>query len=862
MISLPVLSRTVLRLSLLVFCSTAAIGAELTQEQVAAAKQATGLLISANGSGTAFCVSDTGLFITANHIVAAAKKESLAIVIDPAGKNEKKYPVRVLRRVPDTDLAVVKADLDRKMTVLKLGDDDGLFETQPLFAFGYPFGTALATDAKSYPSISVNFGRVTSLRKKGNVLEAIQLDAQLNPGNSGGPVLDDRGNVVGIVSSGVVASGVNFATPVSLLKKAIDAPMISVEAPSVKFEKRFDPAEFVIAADWIMPPTVEPVVSIEVTSEGQSRRATAAKGNDGKYRVSIAPLMPKATNTKAKLQITVDFASGRVSGSIDDFPVAIAGKPKPLAEIRTIEHAMADGPYTVDGSANSALPELAELTIDVGGMMLKVDGQKAKRIEISPPSQDLETISYNAVVAAGSSGAVLASNKGTISVGSAPAAVATPSKLQGGAVISEMRSIALPSAADDVVSAGDGRLLIFHLKDVKKLAIFDVIDLKIRGYVSLDEEPALFAGGSRHLVVAYPTKNIIQRFSLQTFEREKTANSPFEQMTGLVMGYQSPRWALFVAGGGTVFDPGFRMFDVDKMEAGASSKDDNQFSQLGAGSGRNFVVRASGDGRTYGVFRPMISPTGFSVVSFRNNQLSLFYEHVSPGVLVPNADGSMIFSGQQGVYTPRYVSILSMNGNWHEGTSLLPSYHPMYFFAVPYGERSSSGKKTPPRTIAIYAGRSNQPLVNLPDAFEEMQEKSSTGSSRSDKDPITMDKRYHFYPQLNLFLTIPPTNDKIVARPIDVRKVLSDKGIDYLYVTSVPPAVRTSEAVQFRLEAASKAGGVTYSLQSGPSGLKISTNGTVDWVAPSKVGEETVIVALKDALGNEVLHTFQIVITN
>ena len=72
----------------------------------------------------------------------------------------------------------------------------------------------LASD-KGYPSVSVNTGTITALRKKGGKLSAIQLDASVNPGNSGGPVVDKTGKPIGIVVSGMLLARLNFAIPVS-----------------------------------------------------------------------------------------------------------------------------------------------------------------------------------------------------------------------------------------------------------------------------------------------------------------------------------------------------------------------------------------------------------------------------------------------------------------------------------------------------------------------------------------------------------------------------------------------------------------------------------------------------------------------
>ncbi|MEI9895522.1 MAG: hypothetical protein WDN28_16925 [Chthoniobacter sp.] len=166
-------------------------------------------------------------------------------------------------------------------------------------------------------------------------------------------------------------------------------------------------------------------------------------------------------------------------------------------------------------------------------------------------------------------------------------------------------------------------------------------------------------------------------------------------------------------------------------------------------------------------------------------------------------------------------------------------------------------KKKNAGAIGIYWTGASQPLLLTPGGFPEMQAgKKEPGRST---DPLTLDKRYHFFPQLNLFLTIPPTNDKIVARAFNIRQLLDEKGIDYLYVTSFPPLGKVSASYHYQLEVASHAGSITYALQAGPSGLTISKDGRVEWKPPAQPADETVIVSLKDASGQELLHSFHVV---
>jgi len=171
MVYSPGIRAALLSLAALLFFSHAPVRAELTQEQVKAAKAATGFVITGEGSGTAFCISESGIFVTCYHVVAEAGN-NISIIVSPAGKQEKRYPATVVKLLPDANLAILQVRVDPPASVLKLGDDSNLYETEALYAFGYPFGKMLAADEKSNPSISVNVGRVTALRMKGTALDA------------------------------------------------------------------------------------------------------------------------------------------------------------------------------------------------------------------------------------------------------------------------------------------------------------------------------------------------------------------------------------------------------------------------------------------------------------------------------------------------------------------------------------------------------------------------------------------------------------------------------------------------------------------------------------------------------------------
>ena len=108
---------------------------------------------------------------------------------------------------------------------------------QDIFVAGYPFGAAISS------SVKVTKGIVSSLSGIGNNYSNMQIDASLQPGNSGGPILDQNGNVVGVAVAkldlavvmeefGVVPENTNFGIKSSILKNFLESNGILIKEPS------------------------------------------------------------------------------------------------------------------------------------------------------------------------------------------------------------------------------------------------------------------------------------------------------------------------------------------------------------------------------------------------------------------------------------------------------------------------------------------------------------------------------------------------------------------------------------------------------------------------------------------------------
>src|SRR5205814_1611254 len=132
------------------------------------------------------------------HVLADAPLAA-KIIVHPGQPDEVVLKPEAAFRDGEEDLVVLVTAPSPKLSALRMGESASLKETDPITAFGFPFGDALAVGGQKHPSVSVSTGKVTAVRKddKGHVV-AIQVDASLNPGNSGGPILDANGELIGV----------------------------------------------------------------------------------------------------------------------------------------------------------------------------------------------------------------------------------------------------------------------------------------------------------------------------------------------------------------------------------------------------------------------------------------------------------------------------------------------------------------------------------------------------------------------------------------------------------------------------------------------------------------------------------------
>ncbi len=173
--------------------------------------------VPVEGAGSGFVIDPKGYILTNYHVVADAEKIEVLLGDQRA---QTRYSAKFIGADQRNDVALLKIDpKGAQLAALPLGDSSALQVGQKVLAIGNPFGfqSTLTTGVVSALGRTVQTGQNTFIE------DAIQTDASINRGNSGGPLLDTRGQVIGINSAIYsptgTAAGVGFAIPINLAKR-------------------------------------------------------------------------------------------------------------------------------------------------------------------------------------------------------------------------------------------------------------------------------------------------------------------------------------------------------------------------------------------------------------------------------------------------------------------------------------------------------------------------------------------------------------------------------------------------------------------------------------------------------------------
>ena len=170
------------------------------------AKGAQAQVLGSRGSG--FIIDPKGYILTAHHVIDKAKEIEIRLA------DGQRLPAQIVAADGQLDVAILKIPTEKELTVLSFGDSNSLRVGDLAVVFGYPFGREssmnlgiISRSGRTYPE-SASF-------------DYIQTDAGAYPGGSGGPLLNSKGNVIGMITMASERGNMGFATPINVIKRVL-----------------------------------------------------------------------------------------------------------------------------------------------------------------------------------------------------------------------------------------------------------------------------------------------------------------------------------------------------------------------------------------------------------------------------------------------------------------------------------------------------------------------------------------------------------------------------------------------------------------------------------------------------------------
>jgi hypothetical protein len=716
------------------------------------------------GYASAFCIHPSGLFLTNDH----AAQGDIALILNPGRKEAKTYSAKVIRRDKELDLALLRIEGVRDLPALRLASDENLSELMEVVAFGFPFGTALAPEREGYPAVSVNAGSITSLRYKDDRLYRIQLDVVLNPGNSGGPVLDRKGKVVGVVVAGVQGSGVNFAIPVSAVARFVGRPDVEFDPPPLSPANIHKPVRFEAQVLPMLPSAAPFTVELVLKPAGGREQTYPMAAVQDKYCVTAMPL--PAPPGPWTLRLLAQFKNGWLNATVADRAIKVGEREVKLSEVRSIRLTPKPSVRLHDGrTVEGGLTGLDGVPVQLGGQSLRVDLARATEVKFAP-AVETDQIWYTLLVRQGNK-EIFRKTESLIVEGllPTPMAEAGPTGIKGPALEGNhvVRKLAAPVA--DVAVGGAGRYLILHLPSLQKLAVFDVTAAQVIGYIPAKDSSPRFAAGLEDVVVLLPGAGVIERWSLKSLEREVSTALPIRGVIKSVAMGSASRGPLLIhwaKGMQELSQAAFALLNVERMQL--LEREIKVYPALGS-SYRDLVhLRASANGKVFGMWCTSHTPSGVGVIVASDAGVQSYYAHWSAGHVLPSPDGKTLFT-RSGMCAPE----VTLTGSQQRGDPALPACSGDYYLslqpAINPGQGRPSplirqpGNSQPNRPAADAAGSltiraldKDKPIATLPNL-----DLPAPGEEWI-KNDFTFDKRVHLIPEARLIITIPASNDRLV----------------------------------------------------------------------------------------------------
>lgn len=281
-------------------------------------RQQTGTEKQEVGSGTGFIVSEDGMVVTNKHVAYDDKAEYMAIMA-----NGKEYPIKILAKDPVQDLAIMKIQSSEKFKPLTLGNADDIQVGQTVIAIGNALG-----EFENTVSVGVISGLGRTVVASGGTFgsetleDIIQTDAAINHGNSGGPLLNLKGEVIGI-NTAIASTGQSIGFAISIDKAKKDVEQVKTLG---KISYPFVGVRYVLVDETVAK---EKKLSVDYG-------ALVIRGNDGE--AAISPDSPAETAGIQENDIILEMGGEKITERNSLSKIISKYNPKQAVDLKILRN--------------------------------------------------------------------------------------------------------------------------------------------------------------------------------------------------------------------------------------------------------------------------------------------------------------------------------------------------------------------------------------------------------------------------------------------------------------------------------------------------------------------------------------------
>lgn len=396
-------------------------------------------------------------------------------------------------------------------------------------------------------------------------------------------------------------------------------------------------------------------------------------------------------------------------------------------------------------------------------------------------------------------------------------------------------TIQLPAEFSDVVEGGGGRFLIFYLKPLNQLAIFDVSAARVVKYLPLDSEDVAFAASADKLLIVARDKAFIRRYDLLTFKQELTKPLPEPDIFYRIAMGSASNGPFLLRSGEDQLPKQWVLYDLATLEPNGIKVEADRFDVRG---GPNLLLRASANGRVF-TLRDLHNAASLVV---NQNTARKFKNTFSGGYPIPSADGKTIYHNRR-VYN----------------SEMKPQASPLNWFGITSSSGDlflTRGENEKSSTLLIMQPGDPDPILSVPEIGEPIYGKYYSLFKAGETG-----YRLYFIQDAKTLIFLPSSNSEIVLYRLDLERALEESGKDYFLVISQPPlSAERGTKFTYPLQVKAKPAQVKFKVNLGPEGMTVSPQGQVEWQVPRDLIEEQtdVVLSISNPSGKEILQTFRL----